>query len=345
MEAGPLRVEVIPFALSFRRPYVTATGRLDRRRSVLLRVRDENGITGLGEGVPMTLRGGDGLERVAGELESWAADPARVPAAPPARCAVAMALADLAAKREQVPLWRYLDPAATPRSVRCNATITAGPTGDVVSQCEEWAGDGFDVFKLKAGPDQALELAGAVRSALGPEAKIRIDANGTWEDRAADLLAALEPIGIELVEEPVTGLADLARLSASTSIPLVADESVNDPSEAAEAELEAACAAVTVKLSKIGGLDASLGDHLPTYLSSALDGPVGIAAAAHVAQTLDPALPWPDTAHGLATERLFDQTLTASGPLCDGNRLAPPDDGPGLGVQLDENLIASCRLD
>ena len=64
MEIGLLSVEVIPFALSFRQPYVTATGVLQRRESVLLRIRDENGITGLGEGVPMTLRGGDGLERV-----------------------------------------------------------------------------------------------------------------------------------------------------------------------------------------------------------------------------------------------------------------------------------------
>jgi muconate cycloisomerase len=256
-----------------------------------------------------------------------------------------MAVADLAATRERVPLWQYLDPAATARTLRCNATITAGDTDDVVSQCEDWAADGFDVFKLKAGPDEAVGLATAVRSALDPGAKIRIDANGTWGERAAALLRKLEPLGLELVEEPVTGLADLAALSRATEIPLVADESVNDPSEAADALVEGACTAVTVKLSKIGGLDASLGGHLPTYLSSALDGPVGIAAAAHVAQTLDPNLPWPDMAHGLATERLFTETLALNGPLTDGPRLDPPSDGPGLGVELDEDVLVRCRLD
>ena len=58
MEVGPLSVEVVPFALTFREPYVTATGVLDRRESVLLRVRDENGITGLGEGDEVGLLGG-----------------------------------------------------------------------------------------------------------------------------------------------------------------------------------------------------------------------------------------------------------------------------------------------
>ncbi|MCB0831203.1 MAG: hypothetical protein KDB64_09780 [Solirubrobacterales bacterium] len=344
MEIGLLSVEVIPFALSFRQPYVTATGVLQRRESVLLRIRDENGITGLGEGVPMTLRGGDGLERVLDELEDWSNEPSRFPNSSPARCAVSMAVADLVAKREQIPLWQYLDPAAVPRTLECNATITAGETADVVGQCEHWAADGFRVFKLKAGPAEATGLASAVRSALGPEVAIRIDANGTWGGEALSLLGELEPIGVELVEEPVTGLSELAELSRGTSIPLVADESVNDASEAADARLEDACAAVTVKLSKIGGLDAGLGGHLPTYLSSALDGPVGIAAAAHVAQTLDPGLPWPGMAHGLATGRLFEEELSANGPLTTLNELDPPANGFGLGVELDEGVLSSCRL-
>ena len=344
MEVGPLNVEVVPFALSFRRPYVTASGTLERRESVLLRLRDENGLTGLGEGVPMSLRGGDSLQQVVSELEHWAEDPGLFPSAPPARCAVRMAIADLVAKREEIPLWRYLDPAAVPRTLRCNATITAGGPADVVTQCEAWAGDGFDVFKLKAGPGDAVELVSAVRTSLGPDVKIRVDANGTWGELAGGLLRELEAFDLELVEEPVTGLADLAALSRATDIPLVADESVNDPSEAADAHMEAACAAVTVKLSKIGSLDASLGGLLPTYLSSALDGPVGIAAAAHVAQTLDPTRPWPGMAHGLATERLFVEQLSAAGPLTALNELDPPANGFGLGVELDEKILASCRL-
>ncbi len=51
-------VEVIPYALPFERPYVTASGTLERREMVLLRLRTEAGVVGLGEAVPLSLRGG-----------------------------------------------------------------------------------------------------------------------------------------------------------------------------------------------------------------------------------------------------------------------------------------------
>ena len=63
-------VEVIPYALPFREPYVTARGTLTRREMVLLRLRRRGGAVGLGEAVPLSLRGGAGLERVVRELEA-----------------------------------------------------------------------------------------------------------------------------------------------------------------------------------------------------------------------------------------------------------------------------------
>ncbi len=63
-------VEVIPYALPFREPYVTARGRLDRREMVLLRLRDDDGVVGLGEAVPLSLRGGVGIEQVVAQLEA-----------------------------------------------------------------------------------------------------------------------------------------------------------------------------------------------------------------------------------------------------------------------------------
>ncbi len=62
-------VEVIPYALPFREPYVTARGSLAQREMVLLRLRSDDGLTGLGEAVPMSLRGGASLAQVVGELE------------------------------------------------------------------------------------------------------------------------------------------------------------------------------------------------------------------------------------------------------------------------------------
>ena len=61
-------VEVIPYALPFREPYVTARGRLERREMVLLRLRSDDGLIGLGEAVPLSLRAGRRWPR---SLRSW----------------------------------------------------------------------------------------------------------------------------------------------------------------------------------------------------------------------------------------------------------------------------------
>lgn len=353
--------EVIPYALPFRRPYVTAKGTLDRREMALLRIRTRSGAVGLGEAVPLSLRGGQSLAEVVRLLEAWGASavestgPAGAAAAGsapggPAGCAVATALADAAARERSIPLHRLLgerwgrtgvDPG---RGVRCNATLTAGSPTEVAAQAEEWARDGFRTFKLKLGPEGDRGQVEALRLALGPDARIRVDVNATWTvDQAVEQLGRLAPFGLELIEQPVDGLAAMAALKRRCEIPLVADEAVTGPDEAAEAARLEAADAVTVKLSKIGGLDAGLGGHLPTYLSSALDGPVGIAAAAHVAAALAPTPPWDDVDHGLATERLFAATVAEQGPLLAGSRLPPPP-GPGLGVTLDDAALRLHRL-
>ncbi|MDQ2621620.1 MAG: hypothetical protein M3Y45_01120 [Actinomycetota bacterium] len=366
--SGIESVEVIPYALPFRRPYVTARGSLGRREIVLLRVRTREGARGLGEAVPLSLRGGESLAEVASQLRSW--DGVGIPSVfgGPARCAIATALADAAARELDLPLHELLRrrsgktaqaPAATdreeggeeagfeagrPEPVRCNATLTAGSPAEVFAQAESWAEDGFRTFKLKLGPEGDTGQVEALRLGLGPDVRIRIDVNATWTvDQAAAELDRLAPFGLELVEQPVEGLEAMAELARRCDVPLVADEDVTSRTDAAEAATLKAAAAVTVKLSKIGGLDAALGGHLPTYLSSALDGPVGIAAAAHVAVGLEPAAPWDDADHGLATERLFDATIAKEGPLLRGSFLQPPA-GPGLGVTIDESALRSCRL-
>ena len=139
---------------------------------VLLRIRDSDGVTGLGEAVPMSLRGGAGLNEVVAELLAWGEDPSgAAPSSPPARCAVETALADLEARREGIPLWKLLDEPAQPRALECNATIMAGDPEDVLAQGEAWAEDGFNVFKLKSGPDDAT------LSAVGDTHKWMVEGN------------------------------------------------------------------------------------------------------------------------------------------------------------------------
>ncbi len=172
--------------------------------------------------------------------------------------------------------------------------------------------------------------------------KIRIDANEAWDARlATDLLKLIEPFGIELAEQPVSGLRAMARVAAETSIPLAADEAVASEADAHRAVQRRSCRYATAKLSKVGGAGAArqIARVIPTYLSSALDGPVGIAAAAHAAQILREDGTDPGLAHGLATQRLFAETIaTRECELRDGELHLP--EGPGLGVELDEDALA-----
>jgi O-succinylbenzoate synthase len=187
-----------------------------------------------------------------------------------------------------------------------------------------------------------------VREAVGPEARIRADANGTWSlETAKRTLALLEEFDIELAEQPVATIEEAVELAASTVIPIAADESVESRADAERAFASGACAVTGIKLSKVGGPEPAIeiAEVLPAYMSSALDGPVGIAAAAQVAETLSEAgeRPGSGLAHGLATQRLFASTIAASESVLRGDMLHPPD-GPGLGVEIDEEALDAHRL-
>jgi L-alanine-DL-glutamate epimerase-like enolase superfamily enzyme len=350
-------VEVIPYALPFKEPYVTARGALRRREMVLLRLRDEDGILGLGEAVPLSLRGGVTLAKVVRELEGWAESQEVEGLSAPAHCAVEIALMDLEGRRAGKDGGK----GAGDKAVSCNATLVAGPPKAVATEAERWARDGFTTFKLKLGAETAKTIpqggflrtrdvaqVRAVRDALGPEVRIRVDANEAWDlETAKRTLQELEPLGIELAEQPVAGLEAMAELAAASSIPLAADESVATLEEAERAAALDACAYTGIKLSKVGGPEAALAiaDVLPAFITSALDGPVGIAAGAQVALSLAETT-HPERlhfAHGLATQRLFAETIASvECELRDGMLHLPP--GPGLGVEIDEEALRAHRL-
>ncbi|MGH2974169.1 MAG: mandelate racemase/muconate lactonizing enzyme family protein [Solirubrobacterales bacterium] len=347
-------VEVIPYALPFRTPYVTARGRLERREMVLLRLRSDDGLIGLGEAVPLSMRGGTGLAQVVEELERLGGreslDEATlrgdaVGLSPPARCAALTALLDLRGRRAA---GEGAASPAEPGPIECNATLIAGEPAAVAADATAWAEDGFETFKLKLGAGDDFGQAYAVREAVGPRARIRVDANAAWDvEGAKRMLAALEPLEVELAEQPVATLEEAAEVAASTSIPIAGDESIESKADAQRAVAMGACAYTGVKLSKVGGPEMAIeiAEVLPAYVSSALDGPVGIAAAAQVAQTLAASggADGPSLAHGLATQRLFASTIASVECEIRNGKLCPPQ-GPGLGVEIDDEALAAHRI-
>ncbi len=350
--------EVVPYALPFREPYVTARGQIERREMALLRLRSDEGGSGLGEAVPLSMRGGATLESVVEELGGLirgsvlaaaveagnVGDAARLPPAlelsAPARCAALTALLDLGE--------RAVGAGSPPDPVPCNATLVSGEPERVAEDALRWRGEGYGAFKLKLGAGRDAEQVEAVREALGPDAQIRVDANAAWDlETARRILEEIEPFGIQLAEQPVATMERAAELARVTEIPLAGDESVETPEDALRASRTGAFRLTGVKLSKVGGLFSALriAGHLPAYASSALDGPVGIALGARLAGKLRP-LPWPasgERSHGLATQRLFSSTIAAvECELRDGFLHPPP--GPGLGVEIDEAALEAHRI-
>ena len=178
---------------------------------------------------------------------------------------------------------------------------------------------GCRTAKVKvAEPGQALDAdaarVAAVREALGPGGRVRVDANGGWSvEDAVAAIARLERAsgGLEYVEQPVATVEDLARVRRRVGVPIAADESIRraeDPYRVRE--LEAADIAV-LKVQPLGGVRACLEIAerigLPVVVSSALETSVGIAAGVALAAAL-PELPH---ACGLATVQLLTGDVTA----------------------------------
>src|ERR1039457_480378 len=103
-----------------------------------------------------------------------------------------------------------------------NVTV---PAVDPRQAREIVAASGCRTAKVKvAEPGQPaaadLDRVAAVRDALGPGGRLRVDANGAWSvDQAARMLHAMAPFGLEYAEQPCATLAELAELRRRVDVP------------------------------------------------------------------------------------------------------------------------------
>ena len=184
----------------------------------------------------------------------------------------------------------------------------------------------------------------AVRDALGPDGRIRVDANGGWSvDDAVAAIAVLDRAagGLEYVEQPAPSVEDLAAVRRQVEVPIAADESIRRAEDPYRVRDLAAADIAVLKVQPLGGVRACLRIAeeigLPVVVSSALETSVGIAAGVALAAAL-PDLPY---ACGLATVQLMtddvavtpllpvDGALPVTRPVVDEaalDRLAAPGD-------------------
>ena len=124
---------------------------------------------------------------------------------------------------------------------------------------------GYSELKLKVGRDfaQDHDSIAAIRDAVGPDVKLRIDANMIWSVPAAiKWIRGLEQFDLQYVEQPVPDfdVAGLAQVRRSVSVPIAADEACTDVRSALELVKQDACDVFVVYPSEAGGLTPCAAD-------------------------------------------------------------------------------------
>ena len=364
-----IRLDVV--AVPFRSPVPTGAGTWTTRRSVLLTLRDADGVRGTGELAPPPgeedaalavlaslaprLDGLRPAQVLAAIEEDRSADrSAELALASVIEAGLETALLDLAGRRAGIPICAMLAAASGRGAARLrvpvSALVSAGDADAAAADAADAVARGVRCVKLKVGgePDLAVFRArlAAVRKAIGDGVELRLDANGSWT--AAEAVARVDAagaFGVACVEQPVAGIEALAAVRAASAVSIAADEEVRG-TMAARRILEAGAADVlVVKPARVGGAVETLriaalaaGADVPVVLSTFFETGVGLAAALHLAA----ALPGAETAHGIATGDLLVSDLLARRPRLEDGHLEVPQ-GAGLGVEPSPGLVAEFR--
>jgi O-succinylbenzoate synthase len=206
-------------------------------------------------------------------------------------------------------------PSPVRQQVPVNATVPAVAASEVASVLARFPGCTTAKVKVaQAGQSlrDDLDRVAAVRSAMGPEACVRIDANAAWSvDEAVAALKALSVYDLEYAEQPCAAVEDLALVRRKVQVRIAADESVRKATDPLRVARLQAADVIVVKVAPLGGVAAALRIAeecgLPVVVSSALETSVGISAGAALAAAL-PELPF---ACGLATTSLMAADVVA----------------------------------
>lgn len=173
-----------------------------------------------------------------------------------------------------------------------------------------------------------MDLVRAIRDRT--DAAIRVDANGGWSlAQAKTRITALEPLGIQFVEQPLPpgNLSALRELRSQVHLPIIADEDAHDARSVAR--LGNCVDGVNIKLMECGGLREALrmihvarAYGMSVMIGCMMESSLSLTAAAH----LSPLADYGD----LDSELLIDNDPFTGFTLQNGKIILPT--APGIGV-------------
>lgn len=275
---------------------------------------------------------------------------------PYAKALLDIAFHDLAGRLHGVPVHDLLG-GRTRDSVPVAHMIGIMPLEQAVAEATGAIEDGVMALQVKGGNslERDVALIAAIRSAVGDEPLVRLDANGGYRGRAQVRLALRElaAAGVDLVEQPTLGREAMAAAVSDSPVPIMSDESCWSPADAFEVLASRATDYVSVYVGKAGGLSGArdvcsvaAAAGAPHDLNGGLELGVGNAANLQVAfaspgELLPCVVPInaPDGAAPTVTAgRYFLDDIVSSAFLYEDGALKPPL-VPGLGVEVDVEKV------
>lgn len=262
-----------------------------------------------------------------------------------AKAAIEMACTDLICRRLNIPVYTYLGGEQT-EELRFNAWIGILPPDEAAAEAKKWFDKGFRSAKVKVGGGIAADRdrIAAIREAVGSTMSLRADANAGYsvEDGIA-LANLLEPFNMQLLEQPVAAedLPGMAKVRRSTSIPIMADESIIDFESLISVIKHDAADIVKLKVMKQGGflntrrmLETATAAGMKIVIGHGFGLGINTAAEMMLAATSKNVLEGLECVGPLKTS---DDIVTKKFDLNTGSIALPK--GPGLGVELDMGKV------
>jgi L-alanine-DL-glutamate epimerase-like enolase superfamily enzyme len=268
------------------------------------------------------------------------------------KAALEMAFWDLLGKASGLPVYRLLG--GKRRDFVPIKWSISGVAPEKAAGIAEWAVEqGFRTMKVKVGidPQQDVQRVSAVRQAVGPDVRLGIDANGAWKPRTAiEMVRRLSEYGIYFVEQPVPpgDVAWMAEVRAAIDLPIVADESLYTAQDGLSLIRAGAADVFSVYVGKAGGIKPSSmlsaiaeAAGLSCTLGSNLEMGIGSAAMLHLAIATSAMVEGEFPCDIIGPFFYEDELLREPLDIRGGEARVP--EGPGLGVELDDEKVARYR--
>lgn len=352
------KIEIIPIEIKLTEPFVISKGALTHARNTVVKIYNSDGTYGIGECCPYRSIHGEtqtGTVAFAKDLAAAliGADPREIHkhvalmdkmivGNASVKCAFDMALYDLVAKIDGLPLYAFLQ-GHTDKKIFTDNTVSLLPLEKMVEKAVKFKEMGFPVLKVKLGERSSskdVDRMVAIRLAVGDELPLRIDANQGWNYlEAYRALNGMKDLGIEHCEEPVHAgnIIDQARLTATNLIPIMADETVFSHKDAYKVLSQHAAHLINIKLGKSGGIAnamkiASIAQAADIYCQtgSFSESRLGISALVHFDMAWDNII-----YHDLDSPLMLSEDPVIGGMVYQNDWQVTVDQTPGHGADFD----------